>query len=837
MMKSVKHTENNPNNVANLNNDLLSNWIDFLSAITEQNPGPETRQLKTELCKILRQPVSLRDNNKLIDAFIEYIDSPTPQEMIFEAMKQKTLDATSGLTINKTQSSTSGKFYSLYQTGFSYFDESNILNVNLKFHSTCRDAFKSYWIEANRFLHKSAGEFEQRLQILRDMLSQKLAKAKDESNLALAVYTHQDLQADRTLIKTLLSTLEEDRDPDIIYKTDKEFPETHRTLSERLDQINWLMALHFKTEDDGKIGYHQLAIVKNASGELTQTLIPVDFDSTEMLQRIAAYSKILRNYALTQVVNKNKRLKMTPTLHSFSRHQAAPRNETTFLGMKINLNEIPTLTVNGKKIHVYLNAVTIIESDVSLSRFLGERLNFEHFGENKMAIPFTIAGEERNLPLQGIVRNMETGHCIYFTKLTCDQNNDYLVHQDDGPELYIGFIGKKHGEQLYFREKYDLIPPIQPKTAEDVPLPIHISEAISTIDSLIDSTLKHVENRSAAEYATATRELIPLIEFASEEQINQLSTIFDIKNPSVTNSNNNKNLIHEVNYILKFFQNRAGKPSVKIPVIPYESICQRAELGDGGVGNVFEGIYGGRTIALKKFKTQTNDFGKRDEKYLSEFVQNFEVECNAMAVLSSPNIIKLIGICISPWCIVMEHAKGSLSKHLEDQSNPIEWHRKLKIAAELASAIGYLHSKNYLHCDLKSDNVLLTETQGVRLADFSNVEKPPIAARDAACTIGWRPPEFQDRSALWLTSSDMFSYGVILWEMVKSMSLDQSCQQQIIYNGNGLTFPESTDKPYLNFAKKLMSKIPGERPSATEAELEMNKQHSSLKGLNSLGHK
>mmetsp|Transcript_41089 Transcript_41089/g.36427 ORF Transcript_41089/g.36427 Transcript_41089/m.36427 type:complete len:111 (-) Transcript_41089:248-580(-) len=81
----------------------------------------------------------------------------------------------------------------------------------------------------------------------------------------------------------------------------------------------------------------------------------------------------------------------------------------------------------------------------------------------------------------------------------------------------------------------------------------------------------------------------------------------------------------------------------------------------------------------------------------------------------------------------------------------------------------YLHGKALLHCDLKSPNILLDENRAVKLADFGlSSSKARFQKRKKFKRIGtphWMAPEIM-REEGYDEASDVYSYGMILWEMI-----------------------------------------------------------------------
>ena len=80
----------------------------------------------------------------------------------------------------------------------------------------------------------------------------------------------------------------------------------------------------------------------------------------------------------------------------------------------------------------------------------------------------------------------------------------------------------------------------------------------------------------------------------------------------------------------------------------------------------------------------------------------------------------------------------------------------------------YLHKKKILHCDLKSQNILLGEDWSVKICDFGLARYKERYVRDNYGKVGtphWMAPEIL-RGEPYQEPADVFSFGVILWEML-----------------------------------------------------------------------
>lgn len=141
-----------------------------------------------------------------------------------------------------------------------------------------------------------------------------------------------------------------------------------------------------------------------------------------------------------------------------------------------------------------------------------------------------------------------------------------------------------------------------------------------------------------------------------------------------------------------------------------ESWLQREKkLGAGYFGKVYEGIYrGSQRVAYKVTRMQLSADAVR--------------ETNILKTLHHPSIVRYIDVIHTSQhtLLVMELIDGgTLFKYIRDNYLSSDyWYACENMMIDVAYAMSYLHEKNIVHADLKSDNVLLRRNGKAVLSDF-----------------------------------------------------------------------------------------------------------------------
>ncbi|XP_078583947.1 uncharacterized protein LOC144866451 [Branchiostoma floridae x Branchiostoma japonicum] len=225
-------------------------------------------------------------------------------------------------------------------------------------------------------------------------------------------------------------------------------------------------------------------------------------------------------------------------------------------------------------------------------------------------------------------------------------------------------------------------------------------------------------------------------------------------------------------------QNSARRyPSVtvdqKFPIILFERLEEQSILGRGGFAYVMKARHldWKQDVAVKYLLTRQIEGSEQEVLYSEARKLNLGSR--------SDHVISLLGVCLDPnFAIVMPYMEnGSLAGLLRDVDVP--WALRWRMAHEISLGMTFLHCQNpqILHCDLKAENVLLDGDFHVKISDFG-LSKWKMKSRvvtqtsPEGSTITHAPPEyFLDINLAPTSQFDVYSFGVLLWEIITRAEL------------------------------------------------------------------
>merc|ERR1719458_1351340 len=268
--------------------------------------------------------------------------------------------------------------------------------------------------------------------------------------------------------------------------------------------------------------------------------------------------------------------------------------------------------------------------------------------------------------------------------------------------------------------------------------------------------------------------------------------------------------------------------------IPRDRVVINRKLGEGAFGTVYGGEAffdekGWVAVAVKTLKTGSTVEEKLD----------FLGEADMMKRFDHKNIVKLLGVCTrnEPIYTVMEFMLyGDLKtyllarRHLVNERNREEFdevsnRRLTSMALDISRGLSYLAELKYVHRDLACRNCLVNSTRVVKLADFG-MTRPMFEndyyrfSRKGMLPVRWMAPESL-ADGLFTPASDIWSYGVLLYEMITFGSfpfqgLSNNQVLEHVKSGNTLSIPSGIKNQLETLLKSCWSKTPTQRPTASE---------------------
>jgi len=262
-------------------------------------------------------------------------------------------------------------------------------------------------------------------------------------------------------------------------------------------------------------------------------------------------------------------------------------------------------------------------------------------------------------------------------------------------------------------------------------------------------------------------------------------------------------------------------------------------LGSGGMGVVYlaEDERLGRQVALK--------FLPADAVSSRQALDRFRVEARAASSLSHPGICAIYDIGEdggAPY-IVMEALKG---ESLRDRINrgPMKVADLLDIGIQLADALDAAHAQGIVHRDIKPSNIFVGDKNRAKILDFGLAKLAPSPAppssgaatrvldastqRDLTIpgstlgTVSYMSPE-QARGEEVDTRTDLFSLGVVLYEMATGIQAFSGSTQAVVFDA----ILNRTPRPVTHLNPLIPPRLEAVMTTALEKDRDLRHQHAS----------
>ncbi|THH26977.1 hypothetical protein EUX98_g7210 [Antrodiella citrinella] len=207
---------------------------------------------------------------------------------------------------------------------------------------------------------------------------------------------------------------------------------------------------------------------------------------------------------------------------------------------------------------------------------------------------------------------------------------------------------------------------------------------------------------------------------------------------------------------------------------------EKESMAGGAFADIFVGEYEGKKVALKRLKL----YQKTEEWKKLRAKRSFYRETLIWSTLKHEHILPFLGVDASNFkhslCMVlpfMDH--GNIRDCIMELKNSNRFHdgvlRVTSWVSQIAQGLAFLHSKTYVHGDLRGANILIDEEWKVRLADFglAIVAEPTTGSYRTSSNgaIRWLAPELLDPEEYKLTSArptyagDVYAFACVCLEI------------------------------------------------------------------------
>lgn len=295
--------------------------------------------------------------------------------------------------------------------------------------------------------------------------------------------------------------------------------------------------------------------------------------------------------------------------------------------------------------------------------------------------------------------------------------------------------------------------------------------------------------------------------------------------------------------IIRDSQLHATSKSDYLVWIDYNDIENIEYLARGGFGEVYYGIWinGPYKVVIYDENRKSRIEGKTPValKLLYNSVNitaDFIEELKMYFRCRNGQVLHCYGITqhkeSNNYMLVMEYANsGDLRHYFEHNYHLLSWDQKLRILKDISLGLEVIHSENLMHRDLHSGNLLLHTLKDGTMRTFITdlglcrpIDKPS-KSHDVYGVLPYIAPEILRRQHFYTKSSDIYSFGIIMWEVLTGRPPFHDISHNIYLSINICdgkrpnTDIEGVPEWYIGLMKQCWDSNPKNRPNIVDIRL------------------
>jgi len=241
-------------------------------------------------------------------------------------------------------------------------------------------------------------------------------------------------------------------------------------------------------------------------------------------------------------------------------------------------------------------------------------------------------------------------------------------------------------------------------------------------------------------------------------------------------------------------------------------------IGSGATSVVWEAtqLSTGRRVALKVLDIDITD---------PAALRRFERERKVMSSLAShPGIVTIYDAGVhrhKPWLAMEYCRRGSLAEHVAEHG-PLEPVTALAVLQRCAAALGAAHARDIVHCDVKPQNIMLTDHGDPAIGDFGIARVAVGSATTTSVggfTLDHAAPELLEGGKS-SPASDVYALGTTVWELLagrppfrEHRDVAMAAIMMRILTQPVPEPPEGAPAELAALLRSMTAKQPGERPA------------------------